>query len=318
MEILGAAADAPGLAAAIVLLAGGTFVWFRIRRQVRMISKAMFGTPSLADGLERQADILAQTPKSVSGMTKLCLPQIEADFPEFHWAQWKQMCENRLMAYLEALSSQDLRVLESGCLKNPGLAAPRGEKTVSAVSEELRKQVELRIEDQKRRGVRENYRQVKIHQTEISRYQKEAGLCMIKLQSSVEYFYEETRLDAIDHKGAETGTGDEDVGSVPAGLNSRHGKKSLTKMDGRKRKGKRKQENQANNRKQQTRYNMELVYIQDLSKIKDLATAIGVTCPNCGAPITKLGSKFCEYCGTGVTPVDVRVWKLHRVECESH
>ena len=58
--------------------------------------------------------------------------------------------------------------------------------------------------------------------------------------------------------------------------------------------------------------------IQDLSKIKDLATAVGVTCPNCGAPITGLGSKFCEYCGTGVTPVDTRVWKLHRVEGENH
>ena len=53
MEILGVLAGAPGLVAGILLAAGGVFAWFRIRRQVRMISKAMFGTPSLSEGLER-------------------------------------------------------------------------------------------------------------------------------------------------------------------------------------------------------------------------------------------------------------------------
>lgn len=259
MEILSMLAASPGLVAFIVVLAGGTYAWFRIRRQVRMISKAMFGTPSLSEGLERQADILAETPKSVSGMTKLCLPQIEADFPEFHWPQWRQMCENMLKAYLAAFSCQDIEVLTGA-----------GGGNERPVSEELKKQVELRIEDQRRRGIRENYQQVKIHQTEISRYQKEAGMCIIKLQSAVEYYYEDTG------------------------------------------------QSQPDNRKTQTRYDMELVYIQDLTKVKDLATAVGVTCPNCGAPITRLGSKFCEYCGTGITPVDVRVWKLHRVQGENH
>ena len=77
-------------------------------------------------------------------------------------------------------------------------------------------------------------------------------------------------------------------------------------------------ESRKKERKEQTRYNMELVYIQDLSKVADPATAVGVTCPNCGAPVTRLGSRFCEYCGTGIIPVDVRVWKLHRVEGETH
>ena len=275
MEILSAHAGAPGLVVGILLLAGGTFAWFRIRRQVRMISKAIFGTPSLSEGLERQADVLAETPKSVSGMTRLCLPQIEEDFPEFHWPQWRQMCENMLKAYLAALSSQDMAALTG-----------KG----GAASEELRKQVEFRIQDQRIRGVRETYRQVKIHQTEIARYQKEAGMCVIKLQSAVEYYYEETGPEG-------------EVSSTPAKISGKRSKRV---------------EDQPKNRKIQTRYNMELIYIQDLSKIKDLATAVGVTCPNCGAPITGLGSKFCEYCGTGVTPVGTRVWKLHRVEGENH
>ena len=41
--------------------------------------------------------------------------------------------------------------------------------------------------------------------------------------------------------------------------------------------------------KEQHRFNLELVYIQDITKIRDGETAISVNCPNCGAPVTGLG-----------------------------
>lgn len=255
------------LVVGMLLLLGGAYTWYRVRKQVRLVSKAIFGTPSLKEGLERKADILAETPKSVSGMTRLCLPQIESDFPEFHWAQWKQRCENLLKAYLAALERQDLSLL-------------------AEASEELKRQTAHQINDQNRRGIRECYLQVKVHQTEIARYQKEAGLCVIKLQSAVEYYYEEKKVT-------------EEAGRASDGKKRRKGE---TEPQGPAR--------------QQHRYNMELVYIQDISKVGEYATALGATCPNCGAPITKLGSKFCEYCGTGVIPIDIRVWKLHRIERE--
>lgn len=250
-----------GILIGVLLLSGGIWGWLRVRKQVRLFSLAVFGTSSLKEGLENQADILGETPKSVSGMTKLCLPQIEADFPGFQWAQWKQRCENLLRGYLAALDRQDISVLEAG----------EGKDQEMGVSEELLRQTRFQIEEQKRRGVRETYRQVKIHQTEIARYQKEAGLCIIRLQSAVEYYHEERPLE-------------EGSGGSP--------------------------------QKEQTRYNMELIYVQDLGKAGEYATAIGATCPNCGAPITRLGSKFCEYCGTGIIPIDIRVWKLHRIEKE--
>ena len=66
--------------------------------------------------------------------------------------------------------------------------------------------------------------------------------------------------------------------------------------------------------KEQHRFNMELVYIQDITKIRDGETAIGVSCPHCGAPIAGLGDRVCPYCGGAVEPVTVRVWELHRIE----
>ena len=35
-------------------------------------------------------------------------------------------------------------------------------------------------------------------------------------------------------------------------------------------------------------------------------------CPNCGAPIKNLGAMYCEYCGLAVTPINLKVWTLHK------
>ena len=66
---------------------------------------------------------------------------------------------------------------------------------------------------------------------------------------------------------------------------------------------------------EQSRYNIDLVYIQN----RDLAKgntdgALGITCPNCGAPITNLGAKFCEYCGAGVVELNVHAWSFENIE----
>ena len=231
----------------ISLVVCGGYAVYRIKQKVRRISRAAFGTDSLAEGLEKQADLLAETPKSVMGMTNVYLPQIAKDFPEFHWPEFKQKCENTLRSYLTALEQEDISYLEDA-------------------SAELRKQAELQIEANRSSGQRECYRQVMIHRTEIARYMKQEGLCIVKIQSALEYYH--------------------DIGSETA------------------------------RRKEQNRYNLEMVYVQDASKVKDGADAIGLNCPNCGAPITRLGSKFCEYCGSGVIPVNDKVWMLHRIEKE--
>ena len=56
--------------------------------------------------------------------------------------------------------------------------------------------------------------------------------------------------------------------------------------------------------KKQTRYNMELVYIQDIDMLDNagIGSAVGTTCPNCGAPVRSLGAN--------VEPVNIKVWKL--------
>lgn len=64
-------------------------------------------------------------------------------------------------------------------------------------------------------------------------------------------------------------------------------------------------------RKMQTKYNMELLYVQDAAQQTE-GNAFGLNCPNCGAPMKGLGQQICEYCGSPVVPVDTRVWRMVR------
>ena len=194
------------------------FVMFKIRQ----ISREFFGTSSLIEGLKRQEALEDDTPKSVSGMTRVELPRIEKDFPEFHWPEWKQRCENQLKGYLEALEHRDLSYL-------------------GKVSVSLKDQVRLKIEEMEEKEIREEFDAIHVHQTPDK-------------------------------------------------------KKNVERE------------------KEQHRFNLELVYIQDITKIRDGETAISVNCPNCGAPVTDLGERVCPYCGGAVEPVNVRVWELHRIE----
>lgn len=67
--------------------------------------------------------------------------------------------------------------------------------------------------------------------------------------------------------------------------------------------------------KYQTKYNTDLIYIQDRSLVEnELDHALGVNCPNCGAPLSSLGAKVCEYCGTPVIEINIHAWSFSHIE----
>ncbi len=67
----------------------------------------------------------------------------------------------------------------------------------------------------------------------------------------------------------------------------------------------------------QARYNVDLVYIQDRNLVEDERDlSLGLNCPNCGAPISGLGSKSCEFCGTPIVELNLYAWTFHDVREE--
>ncbi len=232
----------------VVIIVAVYMAYKKISGKVRAFSKTFFGTSNLIEGWNRQADVLAETPKSVSSMTRLMEPQIMRDFPEFSWDEFRSKAENMLTSALLAISAA-----------NTGL--------LTEASADVKRQVENIIRDNEAAGIGETYSDIEIHQTEIANYTRDKGKCIITIQSAVGY------------------------------LHYKMSKGRLLEGD--------------KNRKTQTKYNMELVYIQD-SDLAEYDNAMGTTCPNCGAPIKNLGAKFCEYCGTGITPINIKVWSLHK------
>lgn len=68
-------------------------------------------------------------------------------------------------------------------------------------------------------------------------------------------------------------------------------------------------------RKEQAKYNVEVIYIQDrefVENVNDMGYAIN--CPNCGAPLPKLGAKKCEYCDSPVVEFNIHTWNFASVK----
>lgn len=136
-----------------------------LRRKARKFSRELFGTDDLGEISSSLQQEASNTPKSVSGMTRLLLPAISKDFPEFDYDEMKHNAENTLISYLRAISSQKTRI--------PNVA--------TELNEQLQHQIEMNDSQQ----LHEHYENIHIHRTEISEYKKEAGRCLITFQSSV-------------------------------------------------------------------------------------------------------------------------------------
>ena len=230
----------------IVFVAGSGVLF--VRSKLRKFSRSIFGTDSIIEGFKRQEALQASTPKSVSSMTRIVEPQIVRDFPDFVWEEFKHRAENMLTSALLAVSGCDVSLLVEA-------------------SDEVKDQVRNQIAANEMAGVREVYDKIRIHQTEIAKYSKGSGSCVITIQSAVEYYHYKTSEGQL--------------------------------VEGRK------------DRKEQVKYNVELMYIQD-AELVEYENSVGMNCPNCGAPIRSLGQVCCEYCGTAVTPVNIKVWTMHK------
>ncbi|MDR2889597.1 MAG: zinc ribbon domain-containing protein [Lachnospiraceae bacterium] len=235
-----------------MLVGGGIFVGMA-RRRISGFSQKVWGTESLAEGISRMQEEYAVTPKSVSAMTSLYLPQIKKDFPEFQYDEMRHRAENVLCAYLLAID------------------AKRPDKLTDCGSE-LMQSLTMYIDMLNGRGQSEYYEKIKIHRTEIASYRKRDGRCIITFQTAVQFYYYQIE----DGKGAIAGN-----------------KEVLT----------------------QAKYNIDVIYIQDRDQLEnEHDRSLGINCPNCGAPVSGVGAKKCEYCGTPVKEINIYAWIFNDVK----
>lgn len=156
------------LVVALVVIGAVAYGIWRARRRAREIAQAAFGTDSLLEGWKNTETEIANTPKSVSAATSLYLPQVQKDFPEFNYNDMRVRAENVLTSYLRAIDENDAHVLAEG-------------------SQELREALALRIGELRNQGQSEQFDDIRLHRTEIMRYEKRHGRCTVVFQSAVQY-----------------------------------------------------------------------------------------------------------------------------------
>ncbi len=140
-----------------------------IRNKVRQFSREVFGTPSLSQGLQNQKEVLAETPRSVSSMTRIYLPQIMRDFPEFNLEEYTQKANTVLKDYLIAIANK-------APLEN------------SDANNDLVNQVENIVSDLNNQNKKQHFESIVIHDTQVTRYKKSNGSVEITFQSAIEYY----------------------------------------------------------------------------------------------------------------------------------
>lgn len=147
---------------------------FAVRRRVRRLSRDMFGTDSLIKGYKEQKKQVSESPVSVRSMTKIYLPQIQADFPDFDYQFYKTKAESVLRSYFTAVNTKNVIALTEECgdpLKN----------TVTGI-----------IEDLETRNHTQVFAENVIHDIQIARYIKDGVTVTILFNASVgQYSYVE-------------------------------------------------------------------------------------------------------------------------------
>lgn len=80
------------------------------RSELGQIAGALLRDIRSGEGVVSEEEI-TRTPKSVSAMDSVYLPNIMKDFPEFNWAEWKLRVQNTVMRYMQALDEGNASIL---------------------------------------------------------------------------------------------------------------------------------------------------------------------------------------------------------------
>lgn len=141
-------------------------------------------------------------------------------------------------------------------------------------SDSVRQSTQAMINDLNSRGLHMFYDDIELYQTEISGYTKSGGLCTVRLQTSLSF------LGYMKNNSNAVVSGNDKM-------------------------------------KTQTVLETDYTYVQDASKATggdSFKKVFSMNCPNCGAPITNLGAKYCEYCRSAIKEINIYSWQFTSVK----
>jgi len=125
------------------------------------------------------------TPKHTPGMTKLLIPKIVKDFPNFNEKELYNKVETSLLLIFNSLEKLSVDNNESLIL--------------------IKEKLKEKINDMKENNISEKYYDIKFHNHALKYYKKDSSTLNITVSTSLEYFYEKKQnnkviIDYTDYK----------------------------------------------------------------------------------------------------------------------
>ena len=137
----------------------------KVKRKVKNMSRAVFGTEDLLEGLQQTQEEINNTPKSVSSIDRLVLPSIKEDFPDMEIEELKAKNIDKVYAVMASIDS--------------GKLGEFGEDT------NIKSQLESMAKDLDNRNGKLS--DVRIHRQGITNYTKTEQNASISFQVAFEY-----------------------------------------------------------------------------------------------------------------------------------
>lgn len=149
----------------LILIGFVVFTYLFIKNKL----KEMFGQD--ISGIIKQARIEDEMlPKSLSSMDSIYMPLLQEDFPEVNINEIKRMAEKNILDILHAVETKDANKLKG----------------------KMKKIAEAKIEDNKKKNI--TFDNIKIHNTVLSKYQRNKVIATITIGSSFEYILSDKKV----------------------------------------------------------------------------------------------------------------------------
>lgn len=141
--------------------------YFVIKKKIRDFSQEFFGTTDIKKAIKDLEYEAETTPKSLAGMEPVIKTRMKKDFPHLNLNELKSIAENKIIGCFKDIEEKNLdKIYES-------------EKIANFIRERVEKNA--------------TYDSIKIHKTVINSYENRNNMATIKVRTSLEYIYSDSR-----------------------------------------------------------------------------------------------------------------------------
>ncbi len=156
-------------------------IWLKIKKAARQAGLGNIKLNEVGNKIDELKREDSMRVRSASGMTKILLPNILRDFPEFNEHRLYNMTEEDLRLIFDALTNNDKVKLDKVPLLQSSL--------ISLIDDHLNNHVEV------------SYSDIKFHDFALKDYTKIDGVATVTVSVSLEYYYRLKRNDVVEESG---------------------------------------------------------------------------------------------------------------------